>query len=192
MAKKSCLILVFKYTTPKLSKFWKLKNAWRHYCFTHDYQKQQSYHYGSWDMKHDAHNFLPSGPFFPFYPTSNPQNKFFAKLKNKNAWRHHHMCSINDNHIMYDSWDMESNGHNFWSLWSIFWSFYPLTTWKVKISKKYQKFFEISSFYTSVPKITMICYTVSEIWRVTNIIVIFSFWAIFCPFTLLNSPKNQN
>ena len=40
----------------------------------------------------------------------------------------------------------------------------------------------------------IICYTVPEIWRVTHEIIIFSFWAIFCPLTppLPNSPKNEN
>ena len=41
----------------------------------------------------------------------------------------------------------------------------------------------------------IIYYSVPEIWRVTDVIVIFSVWAIFCPFLLPpppNSPKNQN
>ena len=42
--------------------------------------------------------------------------------------------------------------------------------------------------YTSVPKIMIICYTLPEIWHVMDVIVIFSFWAIFYP----NSQKNQN
>ena len=38
------------------------------------------------------------------------------------------------------------------------------------------------TFYTSVPKIMIICYTVLEIWLMTCNFY-FSFWAIFCPFT---------
>ena len=47
------------------------------------------------------------------------------------------------------------------------------------------------SFYTSVPKIMIICYTVLEIWHVTDVIVVFHFGPFFA---LLhpNSPKNQN
>ena len=41
----------------------------------------------------------------------------------------------------------------------------------MKISKQWKKGLEIS-FYTSVPKI-MICYTVPEIWHVSDVIVIF-------------------
>ena len=41
----------------------------------------------------------------------------------------------------------------------------------------------------------IICYTVTKTWQATGvIIIIYSFWTIFCPFTLPtpNSPKNQN
>ena len=53
------------------------------------------------------------------------------------------------------------------------------------------KTLEISSFYTSVPKIMIICYTVPEIWHLTDVIVIFHFGLFF---VLLppNSPKNKN
>ena len=37
----------------------------------------------------------------------------------------------------------------------------------------------------------IICYTVPEIWHMTDVIVIFHFGFFFCPFTP-NSPKNQN
>ena len=39
----------------------------------------------------------------------------------------------------------------------------------------------------------IISYTVPEIWRVTDIIVIIhSFWDIFCAFTPLTTRKNEN
>ena len=50
-------------------------------------------------------------------------------------------------------------------------------------------------FYTSVPKIMIICYAVLEIWRVKDAIVLFHFGLFFA---LLpqppppNSPKNKN
>ena len=44
---------------------------------------------------------------------------------------------------------------------------------KWKFKKKLKLHLEILSFYTSVPKIKLICYTVSEIWHVTDKIVIF-------------------
>ena len=54
------------------------------------------------------------------------------------------------------------------------------------------KLLEISSFYTCVPKTTIIWGTVPEIWSET---IFLSFWTVFCPFTPLlppNSPKNEN
>ena len=50
--------------------------------------------------------------------------------------------------------------------------FYPSNTLKMKISKM-KKFLEMSSFYASVPKIMIICYTVAEIWHMPDVTVIF-------------------
>ena len=58
-----------------------------------------------------------------------------------------------------------------------------------------KKILEISSFYTSVPKIMIICYTVPEIWHVTHVIFIFHSGLFFTllphkiyPFTPQNLP----
>ena len=77
----------------------------------------------------------------------------------------------------------------FWSSWSIFCTFTPLTAWKKKLSKTWKKHLEVSSFYTSVPKIMITGYTVPGIWHVTDVTVTFSFWAIFCLFTPLTAQK---
>ena len=61
----------------------------------------------------------------------------------------------------------------------------------MKISKKLKKkkkHLEISSFYTTVPKLMIVDYTVLEIWHMTDVIVAFHFGLFFVP----NSPKNQN
>ena len=52
---------------------------------------------------------------------------------------------------------------------------------------------DISSFYSSVPKIMIICYTVPEMKRVTEVIFIFYFglfFALLSPCPLPNSPKS--
>ena len=46
-----------------------------------------------------------------------------------------HMCTINDNHMMNSSWDMEHDAQNFLSFWTIFCPLTLLTTWKIKILK---------------------------------------------------------
>ena len=63
--------------------------------------------------------------------------------------------------------------------------FTPLTAQKMKISKQWQKGLEIS-FYTSVTKIMIICYTVPEIWHELDVIVILRFGQ----FSALPPPPN--
>ena len=91
--------------------------------------------------------------------------------------------------MLYCSWDMVCDRCNWCFLFlTIFLPFYPLTARKIKISIKWKKHPDISSFFTSVPEIMIICHTVPEIWHVTYIIVIFHF-GLFFP---LFQPKNQN
>ena len=62
-----------------------------------------------------------------------------------------------------------------------FLTFYHRNSPKNQNLKKWKKHLEILSFYNSIPKIMIICYTVAEIWRVTDVIVIFHF-GLFLPF----------
>ena len=64
------------------------------------------------------------------------------------------MCTINDNHMMYGSWDMECDRHNFLSFGPFF------------------------ALYLFCP------FTVPEIWWVTDVIVIFQFGLFFALFSL--------
>ena len=69
-----------------------------------------------------------------------------------------------------------------------------LPLWQPKISKFWKaekNYLETSSLYTSVPKMMIICYTVPEIWCMTDVIVIFHF-GLFFALLPPNSPKNQN
>ena len=98
--------------------------------------------YGSWDMEHDRHNFLSFCNIFctltlpPSTPPSNSRNQSSENMKKKlGDIITLHMCTINDNHMMYGSWDMECNRQNLFSFWIVFCSFTPLTTRKIKILK---------------------------------------------------------
>ena len=101
-----------------------------------------------------------------------------------------HKCIINDNLMMYCSWDIRHDRQKFLS-------FYFVTIQKIKILKEWKKHLEISSFHKYAPKIMIICYAVPEIWHMTHVILIFHF-GLFLPFYPLppppppNSPKNQN
>ena len=68
-----------------------------------------------------------------------------------------HLCQMNDNQIIYVSWDIKLN-----RIFSHFGPFFcpftttPPTTQKIKILKNEKENLEISSFYTSAPKMTTI------------------------------------
>ena len=51
-----------------------------------------------------------------------------------------HLCITNDDHIMYGSWDIEHNRHNFLLFYNIFYPFTSLVTWNIKILKKWKNF----------------------------------------------------
>ena len=77
--------------------------------------------------------------------------------------------------MMYGSWDMKFNRQNYSEL---FWKY-----------QKWKKTLEISSFNTIVPKFIILCYTFPEMWHQTDVIVHFSFWAIFSPFARVHPKK---
>ena len=123
--------------------------------------------------------FCHFGPFFALFPPYQPRKSKFWK-NGKNDLKYHHFTQLYHKWkyeycMIYGSWDMECNRifHHFGP------SFAPLTTPKIKISKKKKKYLEISSFYTSVPKIMFICYTVPQIWCMMDVIFIFHFGLFF-------------
>ena len=121
--------------------------------------------YGSWDIKCDRQTFLSFWTIFcPFTPLTTKQIKILKKNVKKKPGDIIilHKCTINNNHMMYGSWDMKRDRQNLLSFLTVFCPFTspPLTTKKIKILKNWKKSLEISSFYTSVPKIMIICYTV--------------------------------
>ena len=104
------------------------------------------------EITSDTVTFVILGYFLPFYPANNLKNQNCEKMKKKPGdIIILHLYTTNDNRMMYGSWDMERDRQNFFSFWTIFCPFTPLTTQKIKILKKWKTSLEISSFYTSVP-----------------------------------------
>ena len=99
------------------------------------------------------------------------------------------MCAINENNMMYGSWDMEHDRHKFFHCWT-FLHFNPpppspLTTQKIKILKKWKKHLEISPFYTkNIINDNHMMYDSCD-----HIFVILSYFFFFYP---TNNPNNQN
>ena len=178
---------------PRKPKFWKVEeNTWRYYHLTHEHHKWQSY--DVWFLRYGARrteSFVILGQFLPFYPTNNPQNQSFEKMKKITGdIIILQMHTINDNRMMYGSWHMECDEQNFLSLWTIFRPSTPLTTQKIKILKKRKKHPDIS-FYKSVPKIMIIYRTVTEIWRLADVVFVFHFGLFFALLPPSN-PENEN
>ena len=115
---------------------------------------------------------------FEPYPPNNSKNQAFEKMKkfSGNFIILHMcaiMCTINDYHMMYNSWDMERSGQilsHFVPLFALLPP--PPPPWLPRKSKFW-------TCYISVPKIMIICYPVAEIPRLTDVVFIFHFGIIF-------------
>ena len=136
--------------------------------------------YGSWYIKHDRQNFLSFWAIFCPFPPNNPENQNLEKRKK--------LLEISFTQV-YHKWQSyyiwflryQLQQRFFLSSWTTFCPFTPLTVQKMEIYIKKWKHLEISSFYTSVPKLKITGYTVLEIWCVMDVIVVFHFGQ-FLPF----------
>ena len=70
--------------------------------------------------------FVIMGPFSPFDPPHNWKNQNFEKMKKTPGnIIILHSCTTNSRHMMYGSWDIKCDWHNFLLFWAIFLPFYP-------------------------------------------------------------------
>ena len=125
----------------------------------------------------------------PFYPPNNPENQNFEKMeKPPGDINILHMCTINDNHMMYGSWDMKCDRHNFFIILDHLFPFYPppLNNPKIIFLKKMKNCLEISSFYNCTKNHGHMLHCSWDM-MCGRCNFHFSFWAIFCPFTPLTT-----
>ena len=120
------------------------------------------------------------GPIFVLLPPIIPD---YWKNE-KNLWRYHHFTLVYHKWQSYDILLLryQVRQTNIFVILSHFLPFYPTNNPKNKILKKMKKkkCLEISSFYTSAPKIMIICYIVPEIlWCMTDVIFIFHLGLFF-------------
>ena len=108
--------------------------------------------------------------FLSFYHPNNQKNQNFEKMKKASEdIIILHKRTKNHDHMLHCSWDTMCDRCNSYFLFSaIFCPFTPITIQKIKISKKWKKLLETSSFYTCARKITITWCTVPEIWCVTD------------------------
>ena len=125
---------------------WK-KLLWYHH-FTYVYQKSR---YDVQFLRYrvtQTEFFVILGDFLPFYqrppppiPLMIPKIKIMKK-KLKEIKKclevlsfYTYMCTINQDHMIYSSWNIRCDKQEFSSFWATFCPFSPLTTWKIKILK---------------------------------------------------------
>ena len=173
----------YPINNPKNQNFEKMKQKpWRYYLLYTRTKNHDHMLYCSWDMVHDRCNCFHFGLFFcPFTPQQPEKSKFWKNEKNPGYIIILYMCTLNDNHMMYGFWDMK---HGVWQteffvILNHFLPFYLPKNLKNQNFEKLKKLLELLSFYTSAPKIMIICYTVPEIWQMTDVIVIFHFGLFF-------------
>ena len=114
--------------------------------------------YASWDMKCNRHNFLVIlGHFLPFTLQTTLKIKIWKKYKKTPGhiilWQ---MCTINEDHMMYGSWDKRHDGQ-FLVILAHLLPFDPPNKPKNQIFEgKKIKYLEILSFYSCVSQMTII------------------------------------
>ena len=82
---------------------------------------------GSWDVKHNIHNFLPFWTVFcPFTPHYGPKKSKFWNNE-KSTWRHYHFTYVYHKWESYDVWFLRYgvNRQNLLSIWIAFCPFTP-------------------------------------------------------------------
>ena len=128
------------------------------------------------------------GPCFTLLPNYWPWKLKFGQngKKTLEILSFLHLCTINENHMMYGSWDVVAQRTEFFVILGHFLPFDPhLTTRKIKILKNENKSLEILSFHTRVPQITIIWCMVPEIWSAKDRI-----FSHFRPIFALKTPED--
>ena len=126
-------------------------------------------------------NFRHFGPFFFVFsrPLTNWKIKILTLKKEPWDIIILNICTINDNHMMCGSWDMEHNRHNFLSFWTNFCPFTPLRAMKIKTFKKIGKNTSRYYHFSNINDSHMV-YGLSDM--ECNRQNALSFWTIFCTF----------
>ena len=142
------LFFVFlPYNNPK-NKFWTTEKITLRYHFTYVYHKWQSN--DVWFLRYRAQwteFFVILDNFLLIYPIKTWKIKIMKKWRKKTPGDIIlDKCTKNHDHILYCSWDMARGGCKcYFSFWTIFCPFTPLTAWTMKILKEWKKHLEMSS-----------------------------------------------
>ena len=136
--------------------------------------------------------FCHCGPFFPSDAPNNPKNQNLKKWRKKKKMHEilsFYTCIPQMTIIWYIVPEIWSATDRILSHFGPFFALLPHNNTEKQNLKIIKKSLEIS-FYTSEPKIMIICYTVPAIWWVKIVIVIFHS-GLFFALLPSKSPKNQ-
>ena len=145
----------------------KWKKARRYYHFTQVHHKWQSH--DKWFLRYEAWQtiFCHFELYFDFYPSNNLKNQNFEKMKKKPGDIILPKCTINENPVMYDSWNMKRDRQIFLSFWTISCPFASLTTRKIKILKKWKKQLEFWAIFYPFISLTAQTIKILKKWKKT-------------------------
>ena len=131
--------------------------------------------HGSWNIRCDRLKFSTFWAIFcPLSPLTTWKIKILTLKKTPGDITILQICTINNNHMMYSSWYMELDRHNFLSFWTVFLHFYPpMDPENQNFQKKWKKHLKVLSLYKY--KWQSWC-MVPQIWSATD--------RIFCHFGL--------
>ena len=122
--------------------------------------------------------FLVLLPLYPCPPLNNSKNQNFEKMKKVPRKK----CTINDNHMIYGSWDINCNRQIFLSYWAISCHFTPLTAQKRGLQKVKKATGDIIILQKCTKNHDHVLYCSWDM-ACDTCNFYFSFWAIFCSFT---------
>ena len=139
--------------------------------------------YNTWDIECNGQNFFVIlDHFFAPLPPNNPKNQNFF-IKEKNTWRYYHFTHVYHKWQSYDVWFLR------YKAWQI--NFF------VNLNQKNQNFEKLKK----MPEDIIILHKCTKNndhmlycpWDMAHnrCNCYFSFWTIFCPFTLLTQPKKS-
>ena len=138
----------------------------------------------SWDRVRQAECFVILGHFLK-------KSKFWKNMKKclEILSFYTYMCSINEGHMKYGSWNIRWDRQKFLSFWAIFCPFSPLTTQKIKILKLKKTPGNIIILHVCTINHNYMIWFLRYGVRQTEFFVILDH---FLPFHPTIDPKNQN
>ena len=146
--------------------------------------------YSSWDTEWDRQIFLLFWAIFcPFTsPLMIPNIKILKKTLEILSF-YINMCTINEDQMIYSSWNIRCDRLKFLLFWVIFCPFSPLTTWKIKILTLKKIPGDIILLHICTLNDSHMMYDPWDMEHDRHKFL--SFWTVFCPFIPTYQPRKS-